>query len=30
MRYLVGGMGLTPNQIQWVKSHYGTPEDLTF
>lgn len=30
MRYLVGGMGLTPNQIQWVKNHYGTPEALAF
>ena len=30
MRYLVGGMGLTPNQIQWVKQHYATPEALAF
>lgn len=30
MRYLVGGMKLTPNQIQWVKAHYGTLADLAF
>ncbi len=30
MRYLAGAVGLTPNQIQWVRARYSRLRDLAF